>query len=510
MLSFHDDKGRPFHYNLLAYRAHLGNPIYEPHTVNSTRIAACLSLAWWCVSLVFPAPAVDMTEPITLEIPQMQLQLEPNSAAVIPSTNFDQLLIHVMKSPTQVSPGTLFTKINTQSANMIMTTTTMSDGILCKLDLSHHEGFHLQPGRNSVEFSFTDLMKRVHYASFLLQTSDTTSTRDHKRASITPDRPVAGADKFAVVVGIARYADSAGGITSLQFADRDAQDFRDFLLSPDGGSFPKDNIRLLLNDDATSQNVRSALFTFLTKAQPQDEVVLYLAGHGAPDPNDPRNLYLLTYDTKIEDMGGTAFPMWQLQDVFTRVLKAKRVVTFADTCHSYGFSGASAHGKKSNNLVNQYLSRFAGDSDRAVITASDISQLSYESDKWGGGHGVFTFFLLKGLHGEADFNKDGTVTAGELFSYIHDSVDKATEGNQSPMALPGLAEHLPLSGVGLRKSSSHAATILRTPSDSLRDFVGAGLALPGWRPTAQLWSANMGAGFRGSLAEATPGFQPLR
>jgi len=423
------------------------------------RIGACLSLTLLCVALLFPATAADIAEPITLEIPQMQLQLEPNSAAVIASVDFDQLLIHIAKSPTQVSPGSLFTRINTQAANMIMTTTTTSDGILCKLDLSHHEGFHLQPGRNSVEFSFTDLRTRVHYASFLLQTSDTPTTRDQKRVSITPDRPVAGADKFAVVVGIARYSDTAGGITSLQFADRDAQDFRDFLLSPDGGSFSKDNIRLLLNDDATSQNVRSALFTFLTKAQPQDEVVLYIAGHGAPDPNDPRNLYLLTYDTKIDDMGGTAFPMYQLQDVFTRVIKAKRVVTFADTCHSYGFSGASVHGKKSNNLVNQYLSHFANDSDRAVITASDISQLSYESDKWGGGHGVFTFFLLKGLHGEADYNKDGTVTAGELFAYIHDSVDKATDGNQSPMALPGLAEHLPLSGVGLRKSSRAAFLI---------------------------------------------------
>ena len=116
-------------------------------------------------------------------------------------------------------------------------------------------------------------------------------------------------------------------------------------------------------------------------------------------------------------------------------------------------------GKKSNNLVNQYLAHYANDSDRAVITASDISQLSYEGDKWGGGHGVFTYYLLKGLKGEADFNKDGTVTAGELFAYIHDNVDKATEGGQSPMALPGLAEHLPLSGVGLRKSVRASAWI---------------------------------------------------
>lgn len=417
------------------------------------RLHSGLSSALLAISLSLPLGPADNTEPITLEIPQLQMQVDPDTGVIIPSPDLDQLLIHVRKRPGQVTPGSIYSKVNTDAANMIMSTTTMADGILCKLDLGHREGFRLRKGRNSVEVSFTDLMQRVHYASFLLQTSDTDTTPPgRKRAPITPER--SAGDKYAVVVGIARYSDSSGGITSLQFADRDAQDFRNFLLSPEGGSFPKENVRVLLNEDATSQSVRSALFTFLTKAQPQDEVVLYIAGHGAPDPNDPRNLYLLTYDTKLDDMGGTAFPMYQLQDVFTRVLKAKRVVTFADTCHSYGFSGEQGRGKKSNNLVNQYLARFANDSDRAVITASDISQLSYESDKWGGGHGVFTFYLLKGLHGEADANKDGTVTAGELFAYIHDNVDKATGGNQSPMALPGLAERLPLSGVGLRKSTS--------------------------------------------------------
>lgn len=428
------------------------------------RFCAFLSFTFLAVLLLLRAQAADNpAEPITLEIPQLQMQLDPESAVVIPSADVDQLLIHVGKRPGQVNPGSIYTKVNTDASNTIMTTTALADGVLCKLDLGHREGFRLRKGRNSIEVSFTDSMQRIHYASFLLQTQDNAAP-DRKKISIAPDRP--SADKYAVVVGIARYSDTAGGITSLQFADRDAQDFRDFLLSPDGGSFPKDNVRMLLNEDATAQNVRSALFTFLTKAQPQDEVVLYIAGHGAPDPNDPRNLYLLTYDTKLDDMGGTAFPMWQLQDVFTRVLKAKRVVTFADTCHSYGFSG-ERRGKKSNNLVNQYVAKAANESDRAVITASDISQLSYESDKWGGGHGVFTFFLLKGLRGEADANKDGTVTAGELFAFIHDNVDKATSGNQSPMALPGLSERLPLSGVGLRKSAS---AVLFIPSPLLDFF----------------------------------------
>jgi len=51
---------------------------------------------------------------------------------------------------------------------------------------------------------------------------------------------------------------------------------------------------------------------------------------------------------------------------------------------------------------------------------------------WGGGHGVFTYFLLKGLRGEADYNKDTSVTLGELTSYLSQEVRRATKNAQSP------------------------------------------------------------------------------
>jgi uncharacterized caspase-like protein len=396
-----------------------------------------------------PAAADDGSEPIVLQIPQLQFNLDANLAATIETPNFDQMAIRISKNPQQINYGTIYSKINTESANIVMTVTGDNDGILCKFDLGHRAGFRLHPGRNSVELEYKDQRERVHYASFLLQTEEKPPPSKH--ASITPDK--ASATKYAVIIGVSKYENSSGGLTNLQYASRDAQGFRDFLTSPEGGAFPQANLKVLLDDQATSQNVRSAFYTFLTQAQPTDEVVIYIAGHGAPDPNDPRNLYLLTYDTKLDDMGGTAFPMRQIQDVFTNVLKAKRVVTFADTCHSFGFSGARRGSKKdANNLVNQYMAHYANDADRAVITGSDVSQLSYESDQFGGGHGVFTFYLLKGLHGEADANKDGTVTAGELYSYVHDNVAKATNGNQSPMAGPGMAERIPLSGIALRNT----------------------------------------------------------
>jgi len=66
-----------------------------------------------------------------------------------------------------------------------------------------------------------------------------------------------------------------------------------------------------------------------------------------------------------------------------------------------------------------------------VISASDEKQFSQEGRNWGG-HGVFTFFLMKGLKGEADYNKDKTVTLGELIPYLSEQVRRATKNAQSP------------------------------------------------------------------------------
>ncbi len=68
----------------------------------------------------------------------------------------------------------------------------------------------------------------------------------------------------------------------------------------------------------------------------------------------------------------------------------------------------------------------------AVLTASDNRQFSQEGKQWGGGHGVFTWFLLKGLEGEADYSKDGTVTLGELIPFVSEHVRRNTNNMQCP------------------------------------------------------------------------------
>lgn len=387
-----------------------------------------------------------------LELPQANQRVAVDGSLVLdqPPSSVQHLVLHIPAGGPRINYGTIHTKVNTEAADVAMKSASGLDGMVLNVDLTGAGGFPMLPGRNSVELEFQDQFGRAKYYNFLLDFSGSPSSPKGRGFETIPTTRVPekrAGRLFAVIIGISHYTKGDGQINDLQFADRDATAMLDFLKSPAGGGVAAQDALLLLNGDATAENIRHALFSFLTKPQEQDTVVIYIAGHGAPDPLDSRNLYLITSDTKPDDMGGTAFPMWQLQDVFERVLKAKRVLTFADTCHSYGFSGArtGAGAKRANNLVNQYLQRYASKGQRAVITASDISESSFEDAKWGDGHGVFTYFLLRGLKGEADLNHDGTVTAGELFTYLKQSVPQATAGKQNPRAMVGIASGLTVS-----------------------------------------------------------------
>jgi len=402
-----------------------------------------------------------------LELPQANQRVAVDGSLVLdqPPSSVQQLVLHIPAGGPRINYGTVHTKVNTEATDVAMKSASGLDGMVLNVDLTGAGGFPMLPGRNSVELEFQDQFGRAKYYNFLLDFSSLSSSLKGRGFETIPTSPVPekrAGRLFAVVIGISHYTKGDGQINDLQFADRDATAMLDFLKSPAGGGVSDQDALLLLNGDATAENIRHALFSFLTKPQEQDTVVIYIAGHGAPDPLDSRNLYLITSDTRPDDMGGTAFPMWQLQDVFERVLKAKRVLTFADTCHSYGFSGAraGAGAKRANNLVNQYLQRYASKGQRAVITASDISESSFEDAKWGEGHGVFTYFLLRGLKGEADLNHDGTVTAGELFAYLKQSVPQATAGKQNPRAMVGIDNGLTVSTLARKNAGLEFSPLL--------------------------------------------------
>jgi hypothetical protein len=243
---------------------------------------------------------------------------------------------------------------------------------------------------------------------------------------------------WAVIVGVSDYHDSR--IPSLRYAAADAQSFYNWLTSPDGGRYPPSRIKLLVNEQATGSNIKEALFVWLKQAIAEDMVIIFFAGHGSPDsPDTPENLFLLPCDAHYDNIATTGFPMWDIETALRRFIKAKKVVVIADACHAGGVGQSFDVARRADrgikiNRISSGLQNLSGIGDGvAVISAADDRQFSQEGEKWGGGHGVFTHFLLKGLKGEADYNEDKRVSLGELVPFLSEQVRRATMNAQSPI-----------------------------------------------------------------------------
>jgi uncharacterized caspase-like protein len=250
-------------------------------------------------------------------------------------------------------------------------------------------------------------------------------------------QPAVVGTKWAVIVGISQYKDTR--VAPLRYAAADARSFHDWVVSPSGGRYAPSRVTLLLDAEATGANIKKALFEWLAQAIEEDTVTIYFAGHGSPQsPDHPENLFLLPYDTQYDSVPTTGFPMWDIETALKRFIKARRVIVITDACHAGGVGQAFDIARRAGRGLNvvpmasslQNLSRIS--EGVCIISASDDNQLSQEGSQWGGGHGVFTFHLLEGLKGKADYNKDGLVTLGELIPFLSEQIRRETRNAQTP------------------------------------------------------------------------------
>lgn len=247
-------------------------------------------------------------------------------------------------------------------------------------------------------------------------------------------------ERWAVIIGIGEYRDPL--IADLEYAATDARAIHDFLRSEAAGPFEEENILLLTDAAATGQAMREALFVFLQQADWDDLVFIYFAGHGAPDPSRTDNLYLLPADADVDALAATGFPMWDVKTALRRQIAAERVIVVADACHS---AGASEGAEGANPIGGSFADLFSP-SRRLTLTAANTNELSFEDARWGGGHGIFTHFILEGLKGRADADADGIVTFVEVASFVKEQVSGETSGQQNPQ-FSGLGD-VPLAVAG--------------------------------------------------------------
>src|SRR3970282_1722703 len=149
--------------------------------------------------------------------------------------------------------------------------------------------------------------------------------------------------------------------------------------------------------------------------------------------------YLIPSDPDPDDLYSTALPMDEMQTIFGRV-EAERMVVFLDACYSGAAGGRTFSSKKTRAPTpdDQFLERLTRSKGRAIITASRPSEVSIELPELG--HGIFTYYLVQGLKGAADLNKDGIVSLQELYEYVERQVTqkcRAVGGHQHPVMRGG-------------------------------------------------------------------------
>jgi len=258
------------------------------------------------------------------------------------------------------------------------------------------------------------------------------------RSTPAPPRPEQG-QTYALVIGISSFQDAR--IPPLQFAHQDAIELARMLRSPRGGDIPERNIVLLTNEKATTSAIRNAIETQLkARAGKNDTVLLFIASHGVTIPLENREHgFVITYDTSPEDPATSAIAMDDIHKLFEDQLSnVRQLLLYVDVCHAGQVGQIYPKADAINKTTERVLTQ--GDPQLFGMLAAQKNQVAVESVNYGGGHGAFTYFLLRALNGDADLNRDGRVTMDELAEYVEDKVRESTANRQIPKPIGDIDE----------------------------------------------------------------------
>lgn len=258
---------------------------------------------------------------------------------------------------------------------------------------------------------------------------------------VTPTIPSSNAlegKTYALLIGISEYPKESP-LQSLQYADADAKAFAEFLRTPKGGSVPDDQIRLLLNSQATRDGIDSAVKNFVNRASgKQNTLILFVAGHAdfLITEKDPvtgqilsREPYIVTSDVYGQDVKSTGYPMAEFRTLIAeQTLQFGRVIVYADICHA-GYIRDPVSDRGLEPAVKQVFTNRQG--NVGVMLAAEANKLAFEADEFGR-HGAFTYAVLEGLNGGAAYPNSKIITFADLFRFVVSGVGDLTRNTQVP------------------------------------------------------------------------------
>ncbi|MBI5776041.1 MAG: caspase family protein, partial [Nitrospirae bacterium] len=245
-----------------------------------------------------------------------------------------------------------------------------------------------------------------------------------------PGQPIVQqANRYAIVVGIEQYRER---IPKADFADRDAKAVAQFLAKQ--GGYREENVIVRLNEQATKSDMEKYFEAWLkNNVDANSSVFIYFSGHGAPKA-ETGEAYIVPYDGDPAFIEQTGYPLKRLYQTLDK-LPTKNVVVMLDSCFS-GTGGRSvlAKGARPMALTVEGLSNSG--TKTVVLSATSGSHISLADQEKG--HGLFTYYALQGLSGDADANGDGAIDVQELFEFLKPQVQRVARRVYNTEQVPQL------------------------------------------------------------------------
>lgn len=233
---------------------------------------------------------------------------------------------------------------------------------------------------------------------------------------------------WAVIIGAARYSH----MPVLRYTDDDAYQVYAFLKSPEGGALPDNQVKLLIDEEATRQNIISSMRSLFLRADENDVLLFYFSGHGLQGsflPVDYDGYNNRLQHDEIKDM--------------LKASKAKHKLVVADACHSGSLLAART---PLQVALKKYYRAFEDARGGTALLMSSKGE-EYSLEDGGLRSGIFSHFLVRGLKGEADSNRNKIITIQELYNYVHKNVRVYTGNVQTPTLTGNYDSRMPVAAI---------------------------------------------------------------
>jgi hypothetical protein len=264
---------------------------------------------------------------------------------------------------------------------------------------------------------------------FLGEATSTVLTRmDWPDLSRSPSPVGGGENDVAVIVGIQQYAH----VSNIPGAAKNATDWYRYMVKTRG--LPSDRVTLLLDQDATREEIRLAAEEAARLAGGRGALWFVFIGHGAPSPSDQDGL-LVVFDTqqKARSLSSRSVSRGEILRILESS-RAARINVVLDAC----FSGKNNAGEQLvAGLQPLVVTHSEPTSDPRTTLMTAAASDEFAGPLPGAQRPAFSYLMLGGLRGWADEDADGRVSAGELHRYTSKTLRSTLRGRSQTPTLVG-------------------------------------------------------------------------